>query len=160
MDIEKIRELLDELAAFMKENDLSELELDMDGAEVKLRKAGSPAQPPVIQQAAIPGPAVAVTAAAPSADAPPPERAAEQPGTVTITSPMVGSFYRAPRPEADAFAEVGDDVEEESLLCIIEAMKVMNEIKAEHKGRVVEILVENGEPVEYGQPLFVIAVES
>ena len=84
--------------------------------------------------------------------------AAEEPGTEAVTSPMVGTFYRAPKPDADHFVELDDEVEEDSVLCIIEAMKVMNEIKAEHKGQVVKILVENGEPVEYGQPLFLIAV--
>jgi len=69
---------------------------------------------------------------------------------------MVGTFYRAPQPDTDPFVEVDDPVEEDSVLCIIEAMKVMNEIKAEHKGRITDILVENGEPVEYGQPLFLI----
>ena len=77
-------------------------------------------------------------------------------GVVEIHSPMVGTFYRSPSPEAEPFVGVGSAVEEETVICIIEAMKVMNEIKAECTGQVVEILVENGEPVEYGQPVFLV----
>jgi acetyl-CoA carboxylase biotin carboxyl carrier protein len=160
MDVEKIRALLDELASFMKKHDLAELELDVDGAEVKLRKSGKPAPPqPLLAapSAAPPAPGSASTAA-PNAGLAPAELEPE-PGTVTVTSPMVGTFYRSPEPDSDRFCEVGDEVTEDSVVCIIEAMKVMNEIKAENAGRVSKILVENGEPVEYGQPLFVIAVE-
>jgi acetyl-CoA carboxylase biotin carboxyl carrier protein len=151
MDIEEIRKLLDELAAFMKKNELAELELDIDGAEVKLKKAGSQVHHQVITSAplhAAPGPASAASAS------PAPE--AEHPGAIKVVSPMVGTFYRSPKPDAEHFVEVGDEVDEDSVLCIIEAMKVMNEIKAEHKGRIAKIMVENGEPVEYGQPLFLI----
>lgn len=77
-------------------------------------------------------------------------------GVEEVTSPMVGTFYRAASPGADVFADVGTRVDEESVICIIEAMKVMNEIKAEVRGEVVEVLVENGEPVEFGQPLFLV----
>ncbi|MFW6157966.1 MAG: acetyl-CoA carboxylase biotin carboxyl carrier protein [Planctomycetota bacterium] len=158
MDIEKVRKLLDELAAFMDENELAELTVDVDGAEVKLRKAGSPAPPHVIHQAA---PAAAPPAAE-QADVRPETEASEledEPGTQVVTSPMVGSFYRASKPDADPFIEVGDEVQAGETLCIIEAMKVMNEIKAEQAGRVTRILVDNGEPVEYGQPLFQLAVD-
>jgi acetyl-CoA carboxylase biotin carboxyl carrier protein len=78
----------------------------------------------------------------------------EEPGTTYIKSPMVGTFYRSPSPESKPFIEVGAKIEESTLVCIIEAMKIMNEIQAETKGTVVEILVENGQPVEYGQRLF------
>ncbi|MGB0333137.1 MAG: acetyl-CoA carboxylase biotin carboxyl carrier protein, partial [Planctomycetota bacterium] len=77
-------------------------------------------------------------------------------GVEEITSPMIGTFYASPSPDADPFTAVGDRVGDESVVCIIEAMKVMNEIKAECSGEIVEILVENGEPVEYGQPLFLV----
>ena len=156
MDIDEIRRLLDELAAFMKKNDLAELELDIDGAEIKLKKTGSRVQQQVVTHTGAP-PLPAPAPPAPAATATPDE-SHEEPGTVTVTSPMVGTFYRSPKPEADHLVEVDDEVDEDTALCIIEAMKVMNEIKAEHKGRVAKILVENGEPVEYGQPLFVIAV--
>lgn len=82
-----------------------------------------------------------------------PARAA---GVEEITSPMIGTFYASPSPDADAFTGVGERVSDESVICIIEAMKVMNEIKAECSGEIVEVLVENGEPVEYGQPLFLV----
>ncbi len=159
MDIDETRRLLDELASFMKKNDLSELELDIDGAEIKLKKAGRQAPPQMVAPpaavapAATPAPGAAPHAGAHAADLP------NEPGTVTVTSPMVGTFYRSSKPDADHLAEVGDEVAEDAVLCIIEAMKVMNEIKTDHKGRVVEILAENGEPVEYGQPLFLIATE-
>ena len=80
--------------------------------------------------------------------------AAEEPGVTYVKSPMVGTFYRSPSPESKAFCDVGAKVEENTLVCIIEAMKIMNEIQAETRGVVVEVLVENGQPVEYGQRLF------
>jgi acetyl-CoA carboxylase biotin carboxyl carrier protein len=156
MDIDKIRALLDELAAFMKQNDLAELEVDMDGADVKLKKAGSPVAPQQIVHHSAPMPAAGGAAAAPAPVSGEPEL---DPGTLTVTSPMVGTFYRSSKPDADRFCEVGDEVDEDTVVCIIEAMKVMNEIKAEHSGRVTQILVENGEPVEYGEPLFLIAAD-
>ena len=78
----------------------------------------------------------------------------EEPGTVYVKSPMVGTFYRSPSPESKPFVDVGSKIEDNSLVCIIEAMKIMNEIQAETKGTIVEILIENGQPVEYGQRLF------
>ena len=156
MDIEKIRKLLDELAGFMKKNDLGELEVDADGAKVKLKKTGSAGY---THSVLTPAPAPAPASPAPQAGSAAAAPELDPPGTVRVTSPMVGTFYRAPKPDADPFVEIDDEVEEDSSLCIIEAMKVMNEIKSDHKGRIVKILVENGEPVEYGQPLFVIAVQ-
>ena len=154
MDIEDIRKLLDELAAFMKKNDLAELELDVDGAEVKLKKTGSQVHPQMMAPIAM--------AHAPVAHPSAPQHAqgkhgeADMPGTIKVTSPMVGTFYRAPKPDAEPFVDIDSVVDEEKVVCIIEAMKVMNEIKAEKKGKVVKILVENGEPVEFGQPLFLL----
>jgi acetyl-CoA carboxylase biotin carboxyl carrier protein len=78
----------------------------------------------------------------------------EEPGTVYVKSPMVGTFYRSPSPESKPFVDIGSKIEDNSLVCIIEAMKIMNEIQAEISGTVVEMLVENGQPVEYGQRLF------
>jgi len=154
MDISEVRKLLDELAAFMEKHELGELELEYEGAQVKLRKAGSHYQQHVVHSTALP-PASAPPAASPAPQAEPPLEA----GTIKVTSPMVGTFYRAPKPDSDPFVELDDEVSEDTVVCIIEAMKVMNEIKAEHKGRIVKLLIENGEPVEYGQPLFVIAVQ-
>ncbi len=164
MDIEKIRKLLDELAAFMKRNDLAELEIDIDGAEIKLRKTGTQVHHQVVTHHAAPAapaqsstqPAAQLTSQ-PAAVAPSSE--VHEQGTITVKSPMVGTFYRSSKPDSDHLVEVGDQVHEDTVLCIIEAMKVMNEIKAEHKGRIAKVLTENGEPVEYGQPLFAIVVD-
>lgn len=119
--------------------------------------------------AAAPGPVMVVPGAVPQAAplaggapaAPAGPAAAEAPaglpaGVIPIESPMVGTFYRSPSPEAEAFADVGKKVDEETVVCIVEAMKVMNEIKAELRGEIIEVLVENGDPVEYGQPLFLV----
>ena len=87
------------------------------------------------------------------------ESAAQDQRAVTIDSPMVGTFFRSPSPETDPYVEVGGNVGEGTILCIVEAMKIMNEIKAETRGEIIEILVENGQPVEYGQPMFRIIPE-
>jgi acetyl-CoA carboxylase biotin carboxyl carrier protein len=99
----------------------------------------------------------AVPAAAPAPAVPAaPEAPAEDEGHARITSPMVGTFYRSPTPEADAFAKVGDVIDEDTVVCVIEAMKVMNEIKAEVRGTIREVLIENATPVEFGEPLFLV----
>jgi acetyl-CoA carboxylase biotin carboxyl carrier protein len=134
---------LERLIALMNEHGLTELELGSDGRSVRMSKTG-PAN------YAVGAPAVS-PAAAPAA----PAKAAKAAGEPFL-SPMVGTFYRAASPEAKAFVMEGDSVKADSTLCIIEAMKVMNEIKAEKPGKVLQILVENGEAVEYGQPLFLI----
>ena len=146
MDLKEIKELI----ALMRRNELSEFEMEKEGFRIKLKKGGDP----VITQAPTyyapqPGPAGGETpalAAPAAAEAKTPAR--------EITSPMVGTFYNAASPEASPFVEAGTEVSEETVVCIIEAMKVMNEIKAETRGVVAEILVENGKPVQYGQPLF------
>jgi len=134
-------DLLRDLLALMEENGLSEMEVEQDGVRIRLKKAGAEVRQEVVVQSAVP---------AGEAEAPP-ER---ESGLVEITSPMVGTFYRAASPDAEAFVQIDDVVDEDSVICIIEAMKVMNEIKAEKSGRVVEICADNGEAVEYGQALF------
>ncbi len=149
-----------ELLELMKEHSLEEVEFEQGDVRIKLRKSGSSSGGP--QMIAAPMPMAHVPAAPPAVPlnpqaVPAPEAAAEPAeGTAEITSPMVGTFYRSPAPDADAFVSEGDAVSADSVVCIIEAMKVMNEIKAEMEGEVVKILVENGESVEYGQPLMVI----
>ncbi len=151
-EIARLRELL----ALMKDHALSELEIGPDGHSVRLSKNG-PAPMGMamgMPMGAMPAAAApAATAQVAAADAP-----AIPAGPVgeNFLSPMVGTFYRAASPEAKAFVMEGDSVKVDAVLCIIEAMKVMNEIKAEKAGKVVQILVENGEAVEFGQPLFVI----
>ena len=151
------------LVRMMTRADLAELEVDdtQTGLRVHLRRAAAEgAQAPlvnVMQGGAggggpIPGAAPANDGSAMEGDL----DAGPPPGAKTFDSPMVGTFYRSPSPEAGPFVEVGAKITSESSLCIIEAMKVMNEIKAELSGEVLEILVEYGEPVEFGQPLFLI----
>jgi acetyl-CoA carboxylase biotin carboxyl carrier protein len=145
---------LQRLLALMDEHALAELEVGADGS-VRLSKVG-PASYAVAAPAAVAplaAPAAAPAAAAPGASG---GKAKATSDGEKFLSPMVGTFYRAASPEAKAFVVEGDVVKAESVLCIIEAMKVMNEIKAERAGKVVQILVENGEAVEYGQPLFIL----
>jgi len=142
MDIDEIRRLID----LMAETGVTELEVKDAEGHVRLVLGGSASVPPQIVQAA---PAVSPQAAAPS------EPDAGEAG-LRITSPMVGTFYQAPGPDAKPFVSVGDVVEAGDVVCIIEAMKMMNEIESEQRGRLRRVLVENGQPVEYGQALFLL----
>ena len=142
MQIEEIKNIV----RMMCEYDLTEFKIEVDGCNLSISRAGSAA--PAAQQAPV---SAAATPAAPAPAAPAPE--APQ---VAIESPLVGTFYRAASPEAKPFVEVGDRVTADTVVGIIEAMKVMNEVKAEKSGIIKEVLVENGDPVEYGQKLFVI----
>lgn len=149
----KIEEI-EAIARIMSENDLSEFRIDVDDCKLCMRrgaKVSVAAAAPVIHAAA-----PAVQAAAPAAPAAAPAAEAAPEKVETIDSPLVGTFYRATSPGAAPFVSVGDKVTPDTVVAIIEAMKVMNEIKAEKSGVVKEVLVENGNPVEYGQPLFVI----
>jgi acetyl-CoA carboxylase biotin carboxyl carrier protein len=145
-DIKKIVELMDEygLTAFTLEQDETKLELkkggDIDVSAVQQLLASVPAPAPA---PAAPSPALAVPA----------EEGSLPAGVEEIASPMVGTYYSAPSPDADSFVKAGDRIDAETTVCIVEAMKVMNEIKAEISGEVVEILVENGTAVQYGEPL-------
>jgi|SRR5689334_19084854 len=152
MDLRKLKKLID----LVQESGIAELEITEGEEKVKIVKGGvvsmtaAPAAVVAMPAAAVPG-AAAVTA--PAAAAEPPEG---QEGHV-VKAPMVGTFYRSPSPDAKAFVEVGQAVKEGDTICIIEAMKLMNEIEADASGTVKAILVENGQPVEYGQPLFILA---
>ncbi|MFC2523508.1 acetyl-CoA carboxylase biotin carboxyl carrier protein [Lautropia mirabilis] len=155
MDLRKLKTLIDLVA----ESSISELEITEAEGRVRIVKAPPPsAQPaPVAQVVQIPASQPAAAAQATAAAAPAQQAAAPAPSRgKTVKSPMVGTLYRAPNPEADPFVTVGSTVKVGDTLCIIEAMKLMNEIESEFAGTVVEILVENGQPIEYGQPLFVI----
>ncbi len=151
MDIKDIKTLID----LMRKNDLAVFKMEQEGFKITLKR-GSDDQPVItaahlpaalLPQAAAPV-AAAPAPAAPVAPAAPAEQLAE------ITSPMVGTFYGAPSPDAASYVEVGQKVTPDTVVCIIEAMKVMNEIKAEVSGTVVEVCAENGKPVQFGQPLF------
>lgn len=151
MDLKDIKAIID----LMKKNSLTEFELERQDFKIKLKRGqngGShvayddppssgylPATSPVPGAAVLPGPAAT----------PPPAA-----GTAEIKSPMIGTFYRAPSPEAQNYVEVGSEVGPDTVVCIIEAMKVMNEIKAEMRGVITSVQVENAKPVEFGQPLF------
>ncbi|HEY2138881.1 MAG TPA: acetyl-CoA carboxylase biotin carboxyl carrier protein [Chthoniobacterales bacterium] len=147
MELKDIKAIID----LMKKNDLSVFEMEKDGFRLKLQK-GAGEQTVFSSPAAAPAPAAA---SGTSASPPPPAEAASTPSVLKdIVSPMVGTFYRAGSPETPAFVDVGKEVSEETVVCIIEAMKVMNEIKAETKGVIAEIVAENGKPVQFGQVLF------
>ncbi len=148
MDLRKLKKLID----LVEESGISELELTEGEEKVRISRATQQFAPQPVQYAAAPAQAAAAPAAAPvSAEAAP-----EAIQGHAVESPMVGTFYRASSPEASSFVEVGDKVEVGDTLCIIEAMKLLNEIESDKAGIVKKILIENGQPVEYGEPLFVI----
>ena len=161
MDLKDIKVIVD----LMKKNAVSEFEMEEGDFKIKLkRESGKPrkgetvvvqeAAPMILPTAAAAPAAVPVAAATPAPAAPAPMAPAPAAEGPEVKSPMIGTFYRKPSPDADSFVEVGSVVEPETVVCIIEAMKVMNEIKAEVKGTVAEVLLEDGKPVEYGQALF------
>ncbi|MEA3328422.1 MAG: acetyl-CoA carboxylase biotin carboxyl carrier protein [Candidatus Omnitrophota bacterium] len=132
MNLKEIKEMI----SLMNENNLTELEIERDGLKICLKKSGGKT----------------IVKNLPAEETTEPAKIAED--THLIVSPMVGTFYRAPSPDADPFVESGQTIEENQVICIIEAMKLMNEIKSDVKGKIAEILVKNGEAVEFGQPLF------
>jgi oxaloacetate decarboxylase alpha subunit len=151
MNLKEIKEMI----SLMNENNLMELEIEREGMRIKLKRSGGEIagqRVPVIEYKI--EPTAAFQQSLTSHKGAPGEKPAGN--TVEIKSPMVGTFYRAPSPEAAAFVEIGQEIEVGQVICIIEAMKLMNEIKSEVKGRIVEVLAENVEPVEFGQPLFLI----
>jgi len=155
MDIKEIQELI----KFVAKSGVSEVSIDRKDFKITIKAAGNapmvvtatvPAAAPVQQLAAAPAPA---PAAAPAAAAP---AAAEASNLITIKSPMIGTFYRSASPDKPSFVNVGDEVGAGKVVCIIEAMKLFNEIESEVSGRIVKILVDNASPVEYDQPLFLV----
>jgi len=155
MNLKELKELID----MLKDTDISEVEIERSGVKVRIRKGGDVTYHPVMPRMEYPPAAIVAPAVAePPAAAPAAEKPAEAAKTsqIKVTSPIVGTFYRSSSPEKPAYVEVGDTVKKGQVLCIIEAMKLMNEIESETAGKIVQILVENGQPVEYGQPLFVI----
>ena len=162
LDIRKLKELI----RLMVENELTEIDLKDEKETVSLRRDGS--QAPVVQVSPAPAapahvaapaaaPAPAPAASAPAAPAPATEPSpADTSNLEQITSPMVGTFYSAAKPESPAFANVGDTVTADTTICIVEAMKIFNEIKAEQSGVIEKVLVSNGDSVEFGQALFLV----
>jgi acetyl-CoA carboxylase biotin carboxyl carrier protein len=156
VNMEELRELI----ALLRDNGLAELELEREDFRVRLRREGVSFAGDHSQYIAVP--ATVASAPAPSPAPTAPAHPGAEASTAAsadqdlhmVTSPIVGTFYRSPSPTADPFVKIGSNVEPASVVCIIEAMKLMNEIQAETSGEVVKIYVENGQPVEYGQPLF------
>jgi acetyl-CoA carboxylase biotin carboxyl carrier protein len=152
VDLKDIKAIID----LMKKNSLLEFELEKQDFKIRLRRGTNGGNPPTTteENPAVSYGATALAVAAPAASAaalaPPPPATAE----LEIKSPMIGTFYRAPSPESANYVEIGTEVNSETVVCIIEAMKVMNEIKAEAKGVITAVQVENAKPVEFGQPLF------
>jgi len=149
-DVGEIRRLVE----LMKEYDLSEIDLRQGEKRVQLRRGGEAAGVNSLPAAAVPG--WVGPAAAPTGEAGPPkaEVVQEADDLSVIRSPMVGTFYASPDPDSPPFVKVGDHVGPETTVCIVEAMKVFNQIPAEMSGKIVAVLIENGEPVEFGQPVF------
>ncbi|MDE3068383.1 MAG: acetyl-CoA carboxylase biotin carboxyl carrier protein [Verrucomicrobiota bacterium] len=149
MDLKDIKAIID----LMKKNSITEFELERQDSKLRLKRGvnGGPSPAPVEE----PPPPIAPPQLAGMVAPPPPALApVSTPGEIEIKSPMIGTFYRAPSPESASYVEVGAEVNPDTVVCIIEAMKVMNEIKAEVKGAITQVLVENAKPVEFGQPLF------
>ncbi len=149
VDVDAIRQLLE----LMSQHDLAEIEIEQEDLAVRLRKAGAIVASPAVQampMRAAPAPAVSAAAAAAAPAAPPKD------DLPSIKSPMVGTFYAASGPEAEPFVKIGDHVTEDTVVCIVEAMKVFNEIRAETSGTIEKILVKNAQAVEFGQPLFAV----
>ena len=149
MDIKDIKAIID----LMKKNSITEFELERQDSKIRLKRGSNGGAPIVQYDEPVSGNApVLLPASSPSSPAGTPQAPAT--GEIEVKSPMIGTFYRAPSTEAASYVEMGTEINPESVVCIIEAMKVMNEIKAEVKGIITQVLVENGKPVEFGQPLF------
>ena len=154
MEIKDIKRIVE----LMKANDLTEFSMKDEDFELAMKRGNDEPQVVYAAPAAAPMAAAPVApAAAPAAAAPAEAPAADDSdGLVEIPSPIVGTFYRKPAPDAENFVSVGSEISEDSVVCIVEAMKVMNEIKAEVKGVIKKILVDDASPVQYGQPLFLV----
>lgn len=149
MNLKELRELIE----LIKNSEVTELELEKSGVRVKIKKERGIVTAVPLPPAEAATQEAASTVMKESLPSPPPQ---ERKGMVTVTAPVVGTFYRSPAPDAASYVEVGSLVKKGQVLCVIEAMKLMNEIESECDGKISVILVENAQPVEYGQPLFLI----
>ncbi len=151
MEIKDIKRIVE----MMKSNDLTEFAMKDNDFELSMKRGSN--EPPQVVYASAPAAApMAAPAAAPAAASAPAAADSEEDGLIEIPSPIVGTFYRKPSPDSDNFVSVGSEVSEDTVVCIVEAMKVMNEIKADVKGVIKKILVDDASPVQYGQPLFLV----
>ncbi|MFJ8516633.1 acetyl-CoA carboxylase biotin carboxyl carrier protein [Lysinibacillus xylanilyticus] len=162
--IQEIREII----KLVDSSSIDEFVYEVDGAKVKLKKNGVVTETvapknevvaPVVQQSAPAAAPVAPATSAPAEEAPAAAPTNNDSSLHKIVSPMVGTFYQSPNPDSPAYVKVGDKVGNETIVCIVEAMKLFNEIEAEVQGEIVEVLVKDGELVEYGQPLFLVKAE-
>jgi acetyl-CoA carboxylase biotin carboxyl carrier protein len=151
-DVRKVRRLVE----LMNEHDLSEMDLKQGDMRIRIRRGGEPVIAAAPRQVvAAPAPAAPLAAPeAPKAPAAKPAEAPADPNVAVVRSPMVGTFYAAPDPDSPPYVKVGDMIGPKTVVCIVEAMKVFNQIEAEVAGKIVAVLVENGQPVEFGQALF------
>lgn len=154
INVDELRQILD----LARDHELSELEIEAEGFKIRIRKGGQ-----VVVQQAVPIAAAAAFPAQVATAAPVPAKVSEPVSDIDgdmelaiVTSPLVGTFYRAPEPSAPPFVQPGDSVKKGQTLCIIEAMKMMNNIDSEYEGSLVKVFVENGQPVQYGERLFAI----
>lgn len=165
MDFKQIQDLI----KLVGKSNLSELKIEEGDFRITLRTKDYGARTEVVQvaqaPAAAPAPAPAAPAPAPAAEAPKAEAPKQEDTTaddadngkyITVKSPMIGTFYRSPGPDKDPFVKVGDNIDQGTVICIIEAMKLFNEIESEQKGKIVKVLIDDASPVEYDQPLFII----
>jgi acetyl-CoA carboxylase biotin carboxyl carrier protein len=148
VDLKDIKAIID----LMKKNSITEFELEQQDSKLRLKRGLNGGGPVAQNEEAVP--MIPLPVGSPALAAPPVITAVPNTGEIDIKSPMIGTFYRSPSPEAASYVEPGSEVSPDSVVCIIEAMKVMNEIKSEVKGVITQILVENGKPVEFGQPLY------
>jgi acetyl-CoA carboxylase biotin carboxyl carrier protein len=156
MNVDAIKQILD----LVREHELTEFELEQGGVKLRVKKQGAAPPAPAAaapQMAPLPVPALAPLAAVPAVVAAAPAAPADELLELSVvTSPIVGTFYRSPDPSSPSFVEVGQRVKKGQTLCIIEAMKLMNEIESEYEGEIVKVYVENGQPVQYGERLFAV----
>ena len=167
MDIKEIQELI----KFVAKSGATEVNLEIDNVKISIKspaKKGAVPETTIIQQipvaqspatvipTASPAPAPAATPATPAADAPAKTEPIDEDKYITVKSPMIGTFYRKPSPDKDTFVNVGDSIKSGDVLCVIEAMKLFNEIESEVSGKIVKVLVDDSTPVEYDQPLFLV----
>jgi acetyl-CoA carboxylase biotin carboxyl carrier protein len=152
MDIRKIKKLID----LLEDSNLCELEIQEGEESIRLSRASSAAPVQAAPMAAPLQVAAPAAAPAPASDAPSGDASTDLPDGEAVTSPMVGTYYSSPKPDAPEFVKVGDTVKEGDVLCIVEAMKIFNQIEADKSGKIVAIMKESGDPVEFGETLFVI----
>lgn len=149
MNLKEIKELIN----LMNENNLSELEIEREGTKIRIRKSPSGKFEAITEEPSAPR---MVQTILPEQREPARKQGEPEKKLIPIKAPMVGTFYRAPSPDAKPYVEIGEVIEAGQVICIIEAMKLMNEIKSEVKGKIIEVLVENANSVEYGQDLFMV----